>query len=104
VSIDVLLLVRWPPWVFTGETSGWSESQTVSLGSRAPPTPDEPTEPEPTETEPTEPEPTEPEPTEPNEEPTNMEQLAVILGVIATVISVAALGTGLLVYFKTRKH
>jgi hypothetical protein len=46
------------PWVFTGETSGWSESQTVTLESSATPTPDEPTEPEPTETEPTEPEPT----------------------------------------------
>jgi hypothetical protein len=97
------------PWVFTGETSGWSESQTVSLGSSAPTTPDEPTEPEPIETEPTEleptePEPTEPEPTETEEESYPMEQLAIILGVVATVISVAALGIGLLVYFKIRKH
>jgi hypothetical protein len=40
------------PWVFTGEKSGWSEPQTVTLESSATTTPDEPTEPEPTEPEP----------------------------------------------------
>jgi hypothetical protein len=96
---DASHMLEMYPWVFTGETSGWSEPQKVTLEASAHTTPDEPTEPEPTE-----PEPTEPDPTEPDEESYHMEQLAVILGIIATIISVAALGTGLLVYFKIRKH
>lgn len=98
---DASHMLEMYPWVFTGETSGWSEPQKVTLEASAHTTPDEPTEPEPTEPEPTEPEPTE---AEPDEESYHIEQLAVILGAVATVIAVAALGTGLSVYFKVRKH
>ncbi|MGD9130719.1 MAG: hypothetical protein PVH73_04000 [Candidatus Bathyarchaeota archaeon] len=40
----------------------------------------------------------------PNSESFSLEQVAVILGITATVIAAAALGTGLSVYFKVRRH
>jgi hypothetical protein len=72
------------PWVFNGETSGWSETQTVTVESSDPTTPNQPT--------------------ATDNESYSLEQIAVILGVVATVIAVDALGTGLAVYFKVRKH
>ncbi len=77
------------PWVFTGETSGWNDTRTVTIEASDPTTPDEPT--------------TSGDKTT-NDESYQMEQLAVILGIVATVTAVAALGIGLLVYFKIRKQ
>ena len=79
------------PWVFTGETSGWSETQTITIGENQTPTPS----PEITPT---------PEPTltpTPYEEPQSTEQEA-ILGVAITV-AVLTVGLGLLVYLIKRK-
>lgn len=83
----------WYPWVFTGETSGWSNTQTITIGESQTPT----TSPATT-------------PTAPNMGPTSAptqepalapEQLEVIVGaaVVAAVIAV-----GLLVYLIKRKQ
>lgn len=101
-----------------GEQSEWSNTQTATVEGNTPTNPYQPTtddtshdEPtvddtkaeEPTTNDTTTEDPITPqESTTNNEESYSLEQIAVILGIIATVISVAALGTGLLVYFKIR--
>ena len=106
------------PWVFGGKTSGWSESRTVYI--EPPPsiepekqetpvdsTPETPTTPEPEAPENIEPETTHDEQTQeestPDSESSQLEQLAVILGVVATTIALAALVVGLMIYFKMQK-
>jgi hypothetical protein len=95
------------PWgasswnVFLGETSGWSNTQTITVDADEPAiAPDEPTEPD----KPTTPDEqiTSGEPT-PDEESNQPDQSAIILA-IAVTATVAALGSGLLVYLKMRKH
>jgi len=84
-------------YVFTGETSGWSNTQTISIPdgsvsiSASPSSaPDQTTEPAPSQT------------TEPAANDTSQTlQLAAIIG---TVVAVVVLCTVLLVYFKKRKH
>jgi hypothetical protein len=77
----------WAPWHFTGETSGWSNTQTITIptftpspSSPSPTSPDQTTDPAPEET------------------PQTL-QLEAIIGAF---IAVVVVGAGLLVYFKKR--
>jgi hypothetical protein len=79
--------IPWAPWVFEGEVSGWSNTQTITIESQTP-TPPEPTTP------------TSPTPL-PSEQPQQLGQ-DVILGVAVTV-AVLAVGLGLLLYRIKRK-
>lgn len=81
----------WYPWRFTGETSGWSETQTLTINARAPiTTPNGRT-------------------ASPDEGATSddglqhIEQLTAILGAVITAIVVSA-ALGLLLYFKKRQR
>ena len=78
----------WAPWVFEGETSGWSDTQTITVSENLTPTPS--------------PELTIPASSSPlpSEEPHIWQD--VILGVAVTVI-VVVVGLGLLVYLFKRK-
>jgi len=82
------------PWVFTGETSGWSNTQTLTINASAPiTTPDDGTASEGGTHEGTT-----------SDEATQwMEQSALILGAVVTGVVVCA-GLGLLVYFKKRNR
>ena len=75
----------WAPWVFEGETSGWSSTQTVTIGESQTPEPTTPTFPTPL----------------PSEQPQTIEQ-DVIFGAAVTV-AVVCVGLGLLVYLIRRK-
>ena len=75
--------VEFASWHFTGETSGWSSTQTLTLGENQTPTPS----PEITPT--------------PYEEPQSTEQ-TVIIG-LAITVAVLAVGLGLLIYLIKRK-
>lgn len=79
------------PWIFTGETSDWSSTQTITLPTS---TPSPTSSPSPTSTPDQTPEPT------PKETPQTL-QLEAIIG---TVIAVVLVGAGLLLYFKKRKR
>ena len=84
----------WAPWVFDGEVSGWSNTQTVTVESQTP-------SPEPTST----PEPTPPNmgPTSPpSEEPLLTQEQALVLG-LAITVAVLAVGLGLLLLRIKRK-
>jgi len=75
------------PWYFTGETSGWSNTQTLAIPASTP--------------SPSSPSPTSPDKTTdpaPEETPETL-QLAAIIGAF---IAVVVVGAGLLVYFKKR--
>jgi hypothetical protein len=76
------------PYVFTGETSGWSNTQTLTIPTSTPSPTDSPA---PDQT---------PTPT-PDQEPQQTELLQIIL---AVALIMTVIGTGLLVYFKKRKH
>jgi hypothetical protein len=71
------------PYVFTGETSGWSETQTISIPANTPlsPTPTPSTSPS---------------------QPQQTQQLEIIMGV-AVVVAVIVAGLGLLIYLIKRK-
>jgi len=71
--------------VFTGETSGWSNTQTVTIGESQPPTSSPATTPTPT----------------PHQEPQQTEQEIIIGAAIAAAVIVA--GVGLLIYLIKRK-
>jgi hypothetical protein len=73
------------PWVFTGETSGWSETRTITIPTSTSSPPDQT-----------------PTPT-PDKEPQQTEPMEIILAVALTVTAVSV-GVGLLVYFKKRHH
>ena len=75
------------PWVFTGEKSGWSNTQTLTIGEIETASPEPTFTPEPTST--------------PYSEPQKLGQEA-ILGVAITV-AVVVIGLGLLVYLIKRK-
>jgi hypothetical protein len=86
----------WYSWVFTGETSGWSSTQTITIGESQTPTPSPATTPT---------------PTAPNMGPTSAptqepaltpEQLGVIIGA-AVAAAVIAVSLVLLVYLIKRK-
>ena len=66
------------PCVFTGETSGWSEIQTVTIGESLTPT------------------------SSPFNEPKQAEQLEIIMGIAITVAVIGA-GLGLLIYLIKKK-
>jgi hypothetical protein len=72
------------PYVFVGETSDWSNTQTITIPSSNPSTTSSPS----------------PTPT-PNGEPQQTELLEIFLAVALTV---AVIGAGILVYFKKRNH
>jgi hypothetical protein len=74
----------WAPWVFDGEVSGWSNTQTVTIGESQTPEPTTPTS-----------------TPLPSEQPQTIEQ-DVIFGAAVTV-AVLAVGLGLLVYLIKRK-
>jgi hypothetical protein len=75
------------PWVFTGETSGWSATQTLTIGEIQ-----TQTSPEPTST-----------PTSSSfNEPKQTEQIEIIIGAAITLVVICA-GLGLLVYLIKRK-
>jgi hypothetical protein len=76
------------PYVFFGETSGWSNTQTVTLPPKTPITPS----PSPTSTIPEFPDRT-----------SETEPFPTVLVAIASIGLVAGIGAGLLVYFKKRK-
>jgi hypothetical protein len=80
---------------FAGETSDWSNTQTLTIGEVQTPTPSPETTPIPSSS----PAPT---PT-PSPEPKQAESFQTIL-VVASTLSMAVVGVGLLVYFKKRKH
>jgi hypothetical protein len=73
------------PWVFAGETSGWSNTQTITIPDPSIPSPSPTPSIEPTQS------------TEPRSEPfpTTL--------VIATSVTIAVIGIGISVYFKRRK-
>jgi hypothetical protein len=73
------------PWIFTGETSGWSETQTLTITDPASTTQETPEQPD-----------TEPEPQQPN-------QFVTILSEALIVIAVAA-SLGLAIYLIKRKQ
>ena len=84
----------WPIWRFDGETSGWSNTQTLTINGSAPiTTPDDGTASEGGTHE----------GTTSDEEPQQFDQSTVILGVAITGIAVGT-GVALLVYFKKRKR
>ena len=74
------------PWQFTGETSDWSNTQTVTIGEIQMPTPSPATTPTPT----------------PNQKPQHPEPFEMIIGGAIIVIGFAA-GLGLLVYVIKRR-
>jgi hypothetical protein len=80
-------LTQMNPYIFTGETSGWSNTQTITIGTSTP-----------TATPNTSP--------SPSAEPTpnsNSEPFPTTL-VVASVVLVAVIGVGLMVYFKKRNR
>lgn len=98
------------PWVFTGERSGWSAKQTLTVGDEAPVTtqddtiiPEEPTNDNP----PTSESPSESKEQEnleltwvPKEESVKVEEVAALLGIAVIFVAIAVV----LVYFRVRKH
>jgi hypothetical protein len=80
------------PWVFTGETSGWSETQTISIPANTPLNP--------TSTPPTSPSQS-PTPT-PYQEPQQTELTEAIVGGVIAIVVIGA-GLGLLIYLIKRK-
>ena len=77
------------PWIFTGETSGWSDTQTITIEEAQTPSPSSTSSPEPTSTiEPT-----------PYNEPTEQ---TLILG-LAITLAVLGAGLGLLIFLIKRK-
>jgi hypothetical protein len=75
---------------FSGETSGWSETQTITIGENQTPTPSPAITPAPLPT------------STPSQEPQQTEQPDIIIGV-AIVVAVFAVGLGFLVYLIKRK-
>ena len=88
VHREISIPVPGTGWVFTGETSGWSETTTITIPTSTTSPTDSPT---PDQT---------PTPT-PDHEPQQTELLQIIL-VAALIMTV--IGTGLLVYFRKRKR
>jgi len=82
------------PWYFTGVTSGWSETRTVTIGEAQTPTPSPETTPTPTASPATTP--------TPPQEPHQTEQIETIIGAIITIAVIGA-GLGFLIYLIKRK-
>jgi hypothetical protein len=96
VHREITIPVPGTGWVFTGETSGWSNTQTITIGESQTPTPSPATTPT---------------PTAPNMGPTSAptqepalapEQLEVIIGA-AVAVAVLSVSLGLFIYLIKRK-
>jgi hypothetical protein len=92
VHREISIPVPGSGWIFTGETSGWGSTQTLTIGESQTPTSPPATTPTPDQT---------PTPT-PSQEPQQTLQLEAIVGVTIVAIVLGA-GLGLLLYLTKRK-
>ena len=83
---DTVTLPGFHGWVFTGETSGWSNTQTLTIGESQTPMPSPAITPTPT----------------PYQEPRQNEQTEAIIGVVIVAVVLGA-ALGLLIYLIKRK-